>query len=260
MNRITRIRKGFEQAGEIVLKIQKRMETVEKEFRKWLDENGIEAKDFEGVVEELSQNLYENTKEIADHNSKFGWTLAGAMDPFIYIDDQLLGKSKEELDAHFYNYYSEEDWNSYKVLKKDIVGRIDPKWNELIDDCFFLFENDRYKSAIPVLFSVIEGELGTTLDSDEVGTRLVRDMKRAAKGEEARFRKVVLYSIVKCFDKGLFVRNEFKDERKPVINRHWVSHGRDNPNLWEEVDFLRLITVLNSIQFVQEMAEEEKTS
>ena len=57
---------------------------------------------------------------------------------------------------------------------------------------------------------------------------------------------------MKCFREALFTKNHFDNERKPVINRNWVLHGRDDPSFWEEVDVLRLLTVLNTIQFVQE--------
>lgn len=253
MDKIRRFQNGLNDLDKVVRKIQTKLQTAGQQINNWLEEIGIESKDIDGIFEELSQNLYSNTKVVVDHNSQYGWTLAATMDPLAYIDYELIGKSKEELDAHFLNYYSEDDWNEYKQLKKGIKKHINTKWSELIDDCFFLFENHRYKSAIPIIFSIIEGEIAATIKSEKIGKLLVKEVKSEAESAETRFRKIVLYSITKCFQEALFISSPFNGDRKPVINRNWVLHGRDNPQLWEEVDVLRLLTVLNSIQFVQMM-------
>lgn len=235
---------------------QTKIQAAGKPVREWLDENGIEATDFDGIVKELSQNFQDNTTQIIEQNSQFGWTLAGSMDVLAYGDFKLLGKSKGELDNHFFQYYSKDDWDGYKSLKKDIVQRINPKWSKLIDDCFFLFENDRYKLTIPVLFSIIEGEIAMTLDTSKHGVKLKKELEDQTNEETEKFKKAVLHSVFVCMEKALFTSSPFDGERKEVINRHWVLHGRDDPRLWEKVDALRLFTILNSIQFVQGMIEE----
>lgn len=224
---------------------------------KWLEENGIKSKDLEGIVEELSNNLYENTKVVIEHNSQYGWTLAASMSTLVYIEDELVGKSGEELDTYFYDYYSATDWEEYQDLKNDLKKRIDSKWSELLGDCFFLFENKRYKAAIPILFSIVDGELAKALETHSYGGKLVQVTKRAATDEEARFRKSVLYSVLRCLEGEMFSHSSFEEERKGIINRNWVMHGRDNPMLWKEVDVLKLLTILDSAQFIQMIAEEQ---
>lgn len=252
MNRIIRMRKAFEQVGEYVSKFQ----AAGKEFDNFLRRMDIPVENLGEFIEEFSQNLYEDTRRVTYHNSQYGWTLAGSIKPLQYIDDTLLKKTKDELDTYFYEYFSENDWDEYKDLKADILKHLDPKWTRLINDCFFLFENHRHQAAIPVLFSIIEGELANLLESDKYSGKLVKEMETKAEGEAARFRKMVMYSVLTCFQKGIFVGSSFSGERKEVINRHWVLHGRDVPSLWEETDVLRLLTVLGSIQFIRFMTEE----
>lgn len=252
MSRNVRIEKGLEWFGEVVLKVS----AAGQRFGAWLNEIGFQVEDLDDIIEEFSQNFYESTKEVVDHKSQYGWTMTREMAALTYISDEMLLKSKEELDEFFYNYYSEDEWDEYNELKESIQKRIDPKWSELMDDCFFLFEADRHRAAIPAIFSILEGKLSDLFESDEGSGNLIRKLNGTADEEEARFRKLVLYSTAKCLKEGLFASSPFKGGRKETINRHRVLHGRDDPKHWDRADFLRLVTVVSSINYIEEMMEE----
>lgn len=255
------IRQQLLKKKKIFLKAKEDIEIkAQQQVRKtklWLGEHGIENRDdWDNFIEVLAQSLYDDTAVVVENNSKYGWTFASSMGLTVYINDELKEKSKKELDTYFYKYYSEDDWYEYKDLKEDIKEELEPKWVELLDDCFFLFENGKYKTAVPVLFSIIEGEIAKTLDTDEYGWKLKKELKEQFKVEPNRFKKIGMYSVMVCVDQALFPNSKFTEERKEVINRNWVLHGRDDPRLWEVVDVLRLLTVLNSIQYIQRLSKE----
>lgn len=60
-----------------------------------------------------------------------------------------------------------------------------------------------------------------------------------------------MYSLITFLQESLFATWRFFDKRLELINRNWILHGRDDPNYWKEVDFLRLINTLSSIQFIK---------
>lgn len=270
MSNIRRVYKQIKEKRRFVLKAQADLLEKTRPYRKkvgtWLNEQGIEsAEDLNEFIEILSIVIYEEAKIIAKNNSKYGWTLASSMTLEVYIDEKLTGGSKEELDTYFYKHYSEDDWDEYKDLKSDIRENINPKWNELIDGCFILFEKGRYKIAIPTLLSIIEGEIAATLNTQKYGGPLKGHLRKSIKNEKDSFKKLGLYSVYTCImyeGLGIFIQDIFNEERKEVLNRNRVLHGRDDPRLWEEVDVLRLLTVLNSIQYVQQVIKdnEKKTS
>lgn len=195
---------------------------------------------------------YERIETITNDNSNYGWTLTREISIFEYLNDELLNSTLEEKDDYFYNYYSKNDWQHYHLMKESLIESVDAKWLDLMNDCFDSFEQDKYKMVIPILFSIIEGESAFIYRTDMIGGRLITFMKSQVSTEQDQFTKIAIYSLTNCMKKQLFRIHDFNKKRKPVINRNWVSHGRDDPKHWQKVDALRLFNVLSTLQLVKE--------
>ncbi|EIM07206.1 hypothetical protein A1A1_06982 [Planococcus antarcticus DSM 14505] len=195
---------------------------------------------------------YDRIKKIINQNSRYGWTLTQEIDFSYYFKDELLDSTFNQIDNHFYNFYSQNDWKFYHHTKNLILETIDPKWTELLNECFDSFEQDKYKSIIPTLFSIIEGETAFIYGTTDVGKDLFESMKTETRNIEHEFTKFTIYSLAEFIRWQLFGYQEFSKSRKSVINRNWVLHGRDDPIYWHKVDALRLINILSTVQLVKE--------
>lgn len=201
---------------------------------------------------------YEKIEEITNNNSKVGWTLTDEMTLIDYLKKDMIGTTKEEKDQYFSNYYYKNDKEHFERMKNNILKNIESKWIELIDDSFESFENDKYKLVIPVLFTVIEGQMSFLFAPDKKFTKIIEIMETKAKNEEYKSKQISLYSVLNSMKDQLFGHAPFSQERKELINRHWVLHGRDNPNEWEKVDALRLFNVISSLQYIKNILKEEQ--
>lgn len=206
---------------------------------------------------ELPEIDYERIKEITNDNSKFGWTLTGEMSLRDYLKDNMNGTSQEEKDTYFSNYYSKNDWEHFGYMKGEILEKIEPRWNDLIQECFDSFENDKYKLVIPTLFTIIEGEMSYVFQSHQGSYNLIQLIEKKAKNEESKMKQIALYSVVHSMQDQLFGSHKFYEERNELINRHWILHGRDEPSQWQKVDAIRLFNVISSLQFIKDILKDK---
>lgn len=200
---------------------------------------------------------YERIETITNDNSKYGWTLTGEMSTGDYLEDDLIDVSPKEKDKYFYAYYSKNDWEHFGYMKKEILENIESRWTELIQDCFDSFENDKYKLAIPTLFTIIEGEMSFVFHSHEGSNAIIKLMGTKAENEESKMKQISLYSVVHSMKDQLFGSLSFAEDRNDLINRHRVLHGRDDPSQWQKVDALRLINIISSLQFIKGVLNKE---
>ncbi|MDW0115058.1 hypothetical protein QT711_18000 [Sporosarcina saromensis] len=198
---------------------------------------------------------FENIKASIEHNSKFGWTLTGPMGLALYFDKDLREMDQAQLDEYFYLLYTEKDFAFFNEIKEDLIGKIEPHRKELLEDCLDSFLSDKYKIAIPTLMTFIEGEVTDILDTRDYGWKLNELMEKATTNDEEKFDQIATYSTYYFLREELYRSWKFGDERLEMINRHWVLHGRDNPELWTKYDCLRLINVLSSLQFIKDDIE-----
>ncbi|WP_223639324.1 hypothetical protein [Planococcus sp. 4-30] len=207
---------------------------------------------------EIPEIDYERIEEITNDNSKFGWTLTGEMSLGDYLEDDMIGTSQKEKDDYFYEYYSKNDWKNFGYTKNQIIENIEPRWHDLIQDCFDSFEDDKYKLVIPTLFTIIEGEMSFVFDSPLGSGPIIKMMVTQAENEESKLKQISLYSVVHSMTDGLFGSLSFAKDRNDLVNRHRVLHGRDEPKHWQKVDALRLFNVISSLQFIKDLLNENK--
>lgn len=193
---------------------------------------------------------YKSIEKVVNHNSKHGWTSTGEMHFNYYLDDDLLSMNQEQIDSHFTSYYENEAQKNYHTTKTVILNGINEKWGDVLEDCFELYEEEKYKVIIPMLITIIEGEISNMSRSQKVGNKLLKEWKESIDDKDNML-IIISYSLYEYLRKDMFVYKEFHDERDEMLNRNWVLHGRDNPQFWTKVDVLKLINLLSTIQFVK---------
>lgn len=194
---------------------------------------------------------WERIKALTEHNSLHGWTLTGEMDIKFYLDKDLLYLDQTQLDNSFVSYYESDFNKNYLIIKSNILDEIDDRWKNVLEDCFELYEAEKYRVIIPFLITVVEGEISDIAMSNKVGNGLLREWKGKVLSKEEEMLVIISHSLIKYLTK-MFLYKEFTKERGSVINRNWVLHGRDNPNYWTKVDALKLINVLSTLQIIKE--------
>jgi len=194
---------------------------------------------------------YEKIEALTNHNSSHGWTLTGEMDFNFYLDEDLLRLKQQEIDHIFLEYYESDSKMNYESTKSAIVDEIDGQWKSVLNDCFELYEQDKYQVIIPMLMTVIEGEISNIAKSPQIGKRLLTDWKKQIPSVQERMMIIISYSLNQYLSSKIFIRKEFHEERSSSINRNWVLHGRDNPENWTKVDALKLINAISTLQFIK---------
>ncbi|MCA1182078.1 hypothetical protein FTE28_17690 [Bacillus licheniformis] len=195
---------------------------------------------------------YERIEKITNHNSRHGWTLTGEIQIDFYLNDYFLTLGQNDLDNIFVSYYETNDYEQLKRLVKVLLEGLSEKWKELIEDTFKLYLEGKFRISIPVLITIIEGEISELTESVKVGMRLMGEFKDKI-DENDKYLAIASYSILNYFEEKLFKTHPFDEERKSMINRNWILHGRDNPEHWGKADALRLLNTLATIQFIKTM-------
>lgn len=200
---------------------------------------------------------YANIREVTEKNSNHGWTLTLDMDINTYLDDDLLIKTADELDTVFLEYFRSDDFSPYKREKTNILAHINTKWNGTLNECFKLYELGYFKTQIPLLITIVEGEIADFTNLQNfIGKGLISNWKQSLDTQGDNLDALVLFSLFYFLEKGLFERDDFRGNRNPTINRNRILHGRDNPNHWNEADYFKLINTLSSIQTCKEIIME----
>ncbi|MDR7908107.1 hypothetical protein [Bacillus velezensis] len=193
---------------------------------------------------------YEGIEKTIYHNSRNGWTLTEEIPLHFYLDERSLSLKQAELDNKFTSYYEENNFKQLKVLRENLIKGLADRWVELIEHSLELYFEGKFRLMIPVLITIIEGEMSELTESASIGWRLMGDFKGKINDDD-KYLAITSYSIVYFFMEKLFTTHSFDEDRLPMINRNWILHGRDNPELWTKADALRLLNALSSIHFIK---------
>ncbi|KRG12082.1 hypothetical protein [Lederbergia galactosidilytica] len=72
------------------------------------------------------------------------------MDTGLYLDQELLELSQDQIDTVFAGYYEENANGNFYEMKKVVLAKIDEKWKEVLSDCFDLYEQGKIYSYHPI--------------------------------------------------------------------------------------------------------------
>lgn len=186
-------------------------------------------------------NLVKRSEELANK----GWLIAPSMDFGILTDLLKI----EDIDGYYIKYYEIED--NYNLLKCGIMNcDLYSNFKPLLDEIFQCYENGLYKVIIPSALSVIEGGIAELTESNKYGRRLLRDIKNIEEIKKEGTVVYIFYNAIYVYLDNIFENYNFDNERKNLLNRNWVLHGKDNPNIWKKVDAVILLNTLYSLSLL----------
>lgn len=237
-----------------LLEGSKRFQDIRNELR---TSNNLIKDSLEKAIAELMEKLkvsvdYEKIEKVISHNSLNGWTMTGDISAEFYFNDDNLLLSSLDLDTLFKSYYENDGYRELENLKKYLLKDEFSKWNHLLTISFDLYHTEKYRISIPALIAIVEGEMSELMNSHKFGKYLFYDFEKQI-DEKDKFLAFASYSMYIFLKDVLFENHKFEDERKEIINRNWVLHGRDEPKQWTKIDLIRLWNTIASIRFLKEM-------
>jgi len=198
-------------------------------------------------------NIDTNTLEkLIEKSTSHGWTITNETPVADYLHAQDLEDELEVFDQYFLNLYTENRNKLYNNEKEFILNNINNENELIITQCFASYERGEYHIAIPSLLMLIEGQIYQLSKSNTVGFELLKKWRRiASNSDRDNLNLIMEISLIKFMMKSTFEFRDFEKQRRPIINRHRVLHGRDNPMAWKKSDALKLIINLSSILSVK---------
>lgn len=199
-------------------------------------------------LEDDFQYIENNVGRLAE----MGWTIDPDW-PFPFIGEILEFETINELDEYLYGYftynkkvYLKEIFQWLKVDGEEVLSH----WNGLILDCISSYKKGYYKVCIPSIISIIEGVMALRCEN-KMRSQVIYNYfdSQIEKYKNDNVNRIIWVSC-KSFFSNLFKGHDFNSERLPLINRHWIEHGRDNCNEWKEIDAIRLFHALKCIAWV----------
>ncbi len=198
-------------------------------------------------------------KQRVERLSEKGWALVVDVHGNMILEDDFLEIDKLTIDQRMLEFYKENEYENLQVLRKYINERINPIWNEQLNDAVRLFIKGDYKVVIPFVMTLIEAEMIRYSGRDKFGVRLRNDFKKRIEkvDDDYIFIATLLVDelIAKIFD------NKKEDEVEgELLNRNLVLHGKSNPDMWGEIEFLKILNLVGALVMLDDMFEIEKVS
>ena len=201
----------------------------------------------------------DNIEKTLNSLAKKGWTLEYSSDITYINSKEIASYSQYKLDEFFVSHYEDNNNKNFNHMKTKVLNGIDDKWKNTLSDCFELYENDKYRVIIPLLCSMIEGMIIHLMDYDEKemqsrGYGLTKAWKKKIEKESNGKKGLLLlttYSLIQYLMSSFFTSHNFDSKRPKQLNRNWVLHGRDNPELWTKVDALKLFNKIATFEMIK---------
>ncbi|MDH3504794.1 MAG: hypothetical protein OEZ41_06960 [Nitrospirota bacterium] len=198
--------------------------------------------DLQGIAQ-CWQKFSEEAKRIGDA----GWTIPMWAIP-AEVSHILEAATKRQIDDVFLDYYEADSGANYRQLKL-YLGRRESliRWRPLIEQCFTAFECGHYLIVVPAMITVIEGAIAKVGGEDAWRQKDPKQTARKLGGylDKDSIERIIWLSV-DAFVSHLFEQHSFAATRPPLINRHWILHGRDEL-LWNKADCLRLFQAADTI-------------
>lgn len=183
-----------------------------------------------------------------------GWTMP--VNEYVDFPVRLLHfVEPEDLDAAFVQLYSLDGGARFAHLSRDLVRAPElSRWQPLLAQCLAAYTRGEYLVAIPALLTAYEGALAVVVDRPHAmkPRQLASDELAAADRNLER----ILWASVDGFTMRLYGSSDFAGDPPPVLNRHWILHGRDEPR-WSQADCLRLLQALQTLAAARLLAKRD---
>jgi len=160
--------------------------------------------------------------------------------------------SPDELDRKFVRLFSANRGARFDSLAGTLLERDNlAPWRDLLEECVSVYRRRQYRVAVPALLAILEGILSAGCGNSTRVKAIVERHLASAPHEEHDDLLWILWSAVDAFIGELFKRVQFSDSRPPVLNRHWILHGRDLQSAsWSQSDSLRLFLAIDTASYM----------
>lgn len=198
----------------------------------------------------LYEEAHPGLLNLAESIAKKGWLIP----PNMGISEMLDVVNAEKSEDVFKKFYSNKV--NYKEMKITL-NNCDLLDKDLIKECLWCYENNTYKVIVPALLIQIEKLLVKVCNTKKIGRGLSKTFE-----EEVQKRRDMSFGFLhlhaaSTFINEIFDKHDFDDERLASWNRAWVLHGRDDSKYWTDIEVLKLLNLLFSLTFINEIMNEQ---
>lgn len=217
-----------------------RMQKIAAQFAEYMAEQSAAmkalAEQYSGV--DLSGMFREGAARLAS----FGWTVPMDMG-LREIMEILEATDADAIDDYFLAFYDGD--GSLRGIENSALLR---RWRPLLEQCFENYERAQHLICIPALLTVLEGAIAVPEGSMFIGSSKRKELFDAKVKQGGDIVRTVWESLRIFFD-SLYQNSHFSGARPTHLNRHWILHGRDEPD-WRRADALRLFHTLFTLSSI----------
>lgn len=193
-------------------------------------------------------------KDGAARLAKFGWTVPMQMG-LRQMLEILKETDADAIDKYFLNFYHQRYGDPpLRDLQGISRSALLSGWRALLEQCFDNYARGQHLICIPALLTVLEGAIAVP-----EGAMFVNSPQRKAlfdeKIEEGGDLGGTVWDSMRIFFDNLYQNSDFAGARPSSLNRHWILHGRDEPD-WRQADALRLFHTLFTLSSIFSLSKE----
>lgn len=198
----------------------------------------------ENVRESVRRGL-QRLEESAHALALQGWVIPMDLTPAETHEILSLGTT-EAVDQWFIDYYGYDSNARFESLATFLESNDNLlQWRALLTQALAAYRRHHYAVTVPALLVVIEGLIAANGNTE---IRVKQMVAAQVKSQNERWResiRALIWRTLSVFVGELYKHRNFKDARPPIINRHWILHGRDE-STWGQADCLRLIQAIET--------------
>jgi hypothetical protein len=174
-----------------------------------------------------------------------GWTVP-FWGPLFLAEDLIQMAPKEQFDSLFEGEYAADRRKlEREMFERLLLAPTLHRWQPMLGEIQAAYRRKHYRVAVPALLSILEGSVFFTADrgsSKRQFQSVLKDQLAQSTGSYER----VAWASLSGFVGLVYGSHHFSKAPPKQINRHWVMHGRAEPE-WQRVDCLRLLQALDTL-------------
>jgi hypothetical protein len=209
---------------------------------------------FRQIVEHIDER-FKDLEASARQLGAAGWTVPMWAPPILVHGLLEHTTRASEIDESFVHMYTEKRGKQFREMMDRLKRRkaIQP-WLSLMEECRYAYTKGWFLVTVPALLAVLEGLVATA--GDQLKSLQSPRKTAGAKYKESKGIRALVWASLEAFVGVVFQSHSFSSSRPPVINRHWILHGRDSSS-WTKADSLRLFQACDAVTSILSSAEDD---
>jgi hypothetical protein len=157
----------------------------------------------------------------------------------------------EELDDGWVGYYTADEGKEFEELVQALAAApcLD-RWRRMLEGAIHCYRGGWYETAVPALFLCFDGTFAAATDGLDRNASVRTTAVEFRKAAERAVR-ILCWASIQGFAHVVYGSREFSEDPPPLVNRHWVQHGRAIPPS-PQADCLRLLQALETLSLVSQ--------